>query len=265
MKSKGVFTMSTTRLARPDGRDSKGDRVRDGAGAVLLDPASIAVVDWLARVGAGSVADVSRVTGLSSRVTQNRLRALESAGHTRSVRLLHGVPALHALTRRGLRAAGRVELDPVAISASGFGHLVAVASVAVALAQTGCRVGGERELRAWERIEARPLASAEIGLAPDGTIARHRPDLVCWEAVTPIAIEVELTVKAPERLATIVRGWARSRLVGGVVYYCTPSVTRALTRAVRSENADDRVAVLPLDRAGDLGPFRSTSSIPSAA
>ena len=47
-------------------------------------------------------------------------------------------------------------------------------------------VGGERELRAFERLEARPLASAEVGLAADGSPARHRPDLVCWASVKPM-------------------------------------------------------------------------------
>jgi hypothetical protein len=182
----------------------------------------------------------------------------------RSQRLLHGAPALHTLTRRGLRAAARPELDPVAVSASGFAHLLAVARVAAALAAAGHAVGGERELRAWERLEGRPLASAEIGLARDGTIALHRPDLVCWGPGLPVAIEVEMTVKAPERLAAIVRGWARSRLIAGVVYYATPAAGRALARAIRSECAQGRVVVSELARAGELADFPATSSIPSA-
>ncbi len=229
------------------------------------DRSNVAILDWLAAIGAGSAGELAASCGLSLRATSARLRAMEDAGLTRSLRLLHGAPALHALTRRGLRAAGRPELDPVAVSASGFAHLLAVARVAVALGDAGHRVGGERELRAWERAEGRPLASAEVGLARDGTVALHRPDLVCWGAGSPIAIEVELTVKAPARLATIVRGWARSRLVGGVVYYATPIATRALTRALRSECAGERVAVLPLDRAGALPDFGATRSIPSAA
>jgi hypothetical protein len=231
----------------------------------LHDRSTVAILDWLAAIGAGSAGELAASCGLSLRATGARLRAMEDAGLTRSLRLLHGAPALHVLTRRGLRAAGRPELDPVAVSASGFAHLLAVAGVAVALGNAGHRVAGERELRALERAEGRPLASAEVGLARDGTVALHRPDLVCWGAGAPIAIEVELTVKAPARLQTIVRGWARSRLVGGVVYYATPPAARALQRALRSECAGERVAVIPVDRAGPLPGFRSTSSIPSAA
>jgi DNA-binding transcriptional ArsR family regulator len=219
------------------------------------DQPTAAILDWLAGIGAASAVELAAACGLSPRATGARLRALEDAGLIRSPRLLHGAPALHALTRRGLRAAGREELDPVAISASGFTHLLAVARVAGALADAGQTVSGERELRAAERAEGRPLASAEVGLSRDGTVALHRPDLVCWGGGAPIAIEVELTVKAPARLRTIVRGWARSRVVGGVVYYATPHAARALTRALHCECARDRVAVLPLARAGELPTF----------
>lgn len=259
----GGGAVATRAPARGGAGASRG---RGGAGAaVASDAASVAIREWLARIGAGSTVELARACGVSSRLAQGRLAALEQRGEVSSRRLLHGSPALHVLTRAGLRAAGRAELEPVVLSAAGFAHMLAVAQVAVALEDAGHRVGGERELRAWERLEGRPLASAEVGLGPDGGVALHRPDLVCWEGGRPIAIEVELSVKAPERLAAIVRGWARSRVIDGVVYYATPTVMRALERALRSESAGERVAVLALDRAGEVPPFRSTSSIPSAA
>jgi hypothetical protein len=61
-----------------------------------------------------------------------------------------------------------------------------------------------------------------------------------------------------------VRGWARSRLLEGVVYYATPAAARAVSAAVRRESAESLVAVLALGQAGELPEFRSTSSIPSA-
>ena len=224
-----------------------------------------AMLDWLAATGAASASELAAVTALGSRTVLTRLRALEHAGLVSSAELLRGEPALHALTRRGLRAAGRPELDPVAISASSFGHCLAVARVAAALRAAGESVGGERELRAFERIEGRALASAAVGIARDGGTAWHRPDLVCWRVGGPLAIEVELTVKAPERLRSIVRGWARSRLVEGVVYYTSAPAARALSAAVRIESAQESVAILALERAGELPAFRATSSNPSAA
>lgn len=224
-----------------------------------------AILDWLAATGPASAAELATVAALSRRTALARVRSLEHAGLLRSSELLRGEPALHTLTRRGLKAAGRPELEVLAISASSFGHQLAVARVAAALACAGERVGGEGELRAFERIDGRPLASAAIGFGRDGATAWHRPDLVCWRAGAPLAIEVELTVKAPERLRAIVRGWARSRLIEGVVYYASVPAARALEAAVRHEGAHPAVAILALERAGELPAPAATSSIPRAA
>jgi hypothetical protein len=219
------------------------------------DESTRAVLGWLAAIGAGGHDELADACGLRAGAVRARLRMLEGAGLVRSERLLHGAPALYTLTRRGLRAAGRPDLDPVAVSATGFAHLLAVARVAAALGGGAYRLGGERDLRAAERAAGRALASAEVGYASDGAIALHRPDLVCWREEEPIAVEVELTVKAPARLRTIVRGWARSRLVAGVVYYASPAALRAVGHALRLESAGETVVALPLARAGELPPF----------
>lgn len=219
------------------------------------DTIDTAILAWLAGIGAAGADDLAAACGIGGALARARLRALERAGLCRSERLLHGAPALHALTRRGLRGAGRPELAVASVSAANAAHQLAVAGVAVAL--RGCceEVHGERELRAWERAAGRPLASAELGWAPEGGLALHRPDLVAIVGGAQIAVEVELTVKAPQRLARIVRGWARSRLVAGVVYYATPAAARAVRSAVEREWAQEAVAVLELERAGDLPAF----------
>jgi hypothetical protein len=214
-----------------------------------------AILGWLASIGAGGVEEVAAACGMSPASARARLRALERDGLARQARLLHGEPALHVLTRRGLRAAGRPELGPVTLSASGFAHHLAVARVAVALGREHGAVQGERELRALERAAGRPLASAELGWAADGSRALHRPDLLCWDGTAPIAVEVELTAKAPDRLRAIVRAWARSRDVAGVVYYASAHAARAVAVAVRREQAGDRVALLGLGEAGRLPGF----------
>ncbi|HTZ87828.1 MAG TPA: hypothetical protein VMB05_14270, partial [Solirubrobacteraceae bacterium] len=79
----------------------------------------------------------------------------------------------------------------------------------------------------------------------------HRPDMAILapsgERKRPVAVEVELTVKAPRRLAAICRAWARSRHVDGVLYLAPPDVERALLRAILAVRASDRVAVIPLE------------------
>jgi len=223
------------------------------------DPCNASILAWLASIGAAGADHVAAACGLSAAAARARLRALERYGLARRERLLHGAPALHLLTRAGLRAAGRPEIDPPAVSAAGFAHLLAVAQAAVALGREHGAIAGERELRALERAEGRPLASAQVGYRADGSAALHRPDLVCWLEPLPVAVEVELTVKAPRRLRAIVRGWARSRLVGGVVYYAPPHVARAVAAAVRSEQAAERVALLPLEDIGVLPDFQAVA------
>ncbi len=106
------------------------------------------------------------------------------------------------------------------------------------------------------------LASAAVGTAPGGGALLHRPDLVLWPggdeagrcataqqdepAQLPVAIEVELTVKAPRRLAAICRGWARCRQVAGVVYVVSPEVNGPLLRAIEHACAGEQIVVLPL-------------------
>lgn len=62
-----------------------------------------------------------------------------------------------------------------------------------------------------------------------------------------LAIEVELSIKAPRRLQTICRGYARARHVGHVYYLATPPAARAVSRAVAEVRAENRITVLALD------------------
>src|SRR5207248_8355219 len=122
---------------------------------------------------------------------------------------------------------------------------------------------GEHALRGLERETGRVLASAVGGLGSDGEPLLHRPDLVLRPLAgdsLPIAVEVELTVKAPRRLAQICRAWARCRDIAGVLYLAAPPVERALARAIAEADAHAAVVALPLSalaekppRAGDAG------------
>jgi hypothetical protein len=78
----------------------------------------------------------------------------------------------------------------------------------------------------------------------------HRPDLLLlpetFPAVPPTAVEVELTVKAPDRLAQICMAWARCRGLGGVVYMASDAVRRPLERAIDRADAHERIVILPI-------------------
>jgi hypothetical protein len=125
--------------------------------------------------------------------------------------------------RRGVRRARRARSGPD--QRRERLHWVVRARLAVVLERRErCEVWGEPRLRAAERQEGRPLASAQRGTLPDGRPRLRRPDLVLFppDTALPIAVEVELSVKAAGRLAAICRAWARCRLVSEVRYYPRP-------------------------------------------
>jgi hypothetical protein len=90
-----------------------------------------------------------------------------------------------------------------------------------------------------------------MGVGSHGEPLLHRPDLVLGPDETaaglPVAVEVELTIKAPRRLTDICRAWARCRTVAGVLYIAPPEVGRALERAIVRAHAHERIVVVGLD------------------
>jgi len=115
-------------------------------------------------------------------------------------------------------------------------------------AGAGCRAGDrgldhesggpepelESEFEAEPEFEARPEFEPEFEPRPE------------FEPL-PVAVEVELTVKGPERLAGICLAWARCRTVAGVLYLAPPEVQRALQRAITRAQAQEQIVVLGLD------------------
>lgn len=251
-KSTGSTTKSTTKSTR---------RPKPKSGNKLTPtPERKAIMQWTVRMGAvtdEALADRLDVTINSAR---GQLQVLQKAGWLSRKRPLAEQPALYTATRAGLRVAGLQGLDPCRVSASNAHHLIVCAWVAAALERCypDHLVLGERELRRDERELGVPLASARLGIAPDGGPLMHRPDLVLWtkepeegqeggEGGLPIPVEVELTVKAPRRLADICRAWARCRCVAGVLYLAPPEVRRALDRAIEQAQAGERIVVVGLD------------------
>jgi hypothetical protein len=215
--------------------------------------ARTAIVSWAAGLGAITAESLAMRLEISVPSARARLLAAERDGLLARHRPLVDRPALFTVTRAGLRAVAARGLEPGRVSAAGAAHLIECARVAAALEHCypDHRVAGERELRRDEREQRRTLASAELGAGRRGERARHRPDLVLWpldpHGGPPVAVEVELTVKAPKRLLEICRAWARARCVAGVVYLAVPDVERALLRAIDRAGARERVAVVPLD------------------
>ncbi len=212
----------------------------------------IEIARWTASLGAITAEALAHRTGASVLSARARLIAAQRRKLISSVRPLAGRPALFTVTRAGLRACDARGIQICAVSPSNANHLIMCATSAAALER--CyphhRLVGERELRRDEREQDRPLASARLGAQQGPNSPLHRPDLVLWpksvEDGLPIAVEVELTVKAPRRLLEICRAWARCRAVAGVLYLAPAEVERALLRAVGEACASERVVVVPL-------------------
>jgi hypothetical protein len=220
-------------------------------------PERVAILQWTARLGAvtaEALADRQGTTVVSARA---RLLAAERDGQLSRRRPLAGQPSLYAVTRAGMRATGLRGLDPCRLSAANAAHAIACAHVAAALERCypDHRVLGERELRRDERDCGAQLASACLGRGACGAPLLHRPDLVLWphepDGCLPVAVEVELTLKAPRRLLDICRAWARCRCVDGVLYLAPPEVQPPLQRAILAAHAGERVVVVGLDALPD--------------
>lgn len=211
------------------------------------------IVRWSASLGAISAEALAYRMEVSVAAARSRLVAGRRRGWLASSRPLSGRPALYMATAAGLRACGERGIDPARVSASGAAHLLACAGVAAALKRCypDHLVLGERALRRAEREQGRPLASADLGVGPHGERLLHRCDLVLWPSADvdglPVAVEVELTVKAPARLATICRAWARCRHVAGALYIAPNDVASALERAVDRAHAREGVVIVGFD------------------
>jgi hypothetical protein len=234
-------------------------------------PERIAIVRWTAGLGAVTAEAVAEHLGVGVASARARLGAARRERLLQRCGPLRGRPALYTVTRTGLREADAHRLDPCRVSASNALHLIECARAAAALERCypDHRVQGERELRAEERESRRALASAELGARARGEAPRHRPDLVLWPtdptAGLPVAVEVELTVKAPERLAAICLAWARARCVAGVLYLAPPEAERAVQRAIGRAHAHERVVVVPLDALPTRSGGPAERTVPSSA
>jgi hypothetical protein len=218
-----------------------------------------ALLRWTARVGVVSADALAHLDGVPIAVARSRLGRLARERLLVRRTLLVGEPSLYTVTRAGLRSVELPALEPTRIGAGSAAHALACARAAAALQRCYPEqlVLGERELRRRERVAGAPLASTTLrdGSAWSGFGASvgvgqlHRPDLVLWPplaARAPVAVEIELTVKAPRRLAAICRAWGRCRRVAGVIYLAPRPVRRALERAIAPADAS-RVVVLPID------------------
>jgi len=210
------------------------------------------LVGWVGRLGAVEVGHVQARFGVGRSVAYEVVARLIEAGLLERVQLLRGEPSLIRATADGLGFAG-LGLAVAQIRVGELFHCIACADVVLWAERTygAGAVVSERELRFAEQLERRPIASAVVGELPDGRPRLHRPDLAVIGDERPIAIEVELTAKAPARLKAIVKAWRRARHVERVMYFCLPGpAQQGVERAIARARAGERVSVVETWRTG---------------
>jgi hypothetical protein len=213
------------------------------------------LVHFVARFGAVDIEHAKTAIGVGRSAAYRRVAELADAGLLERLALLRREPSLIRATREGLRYAGLAGLPVAVVRPGGAEHYRRCVDVGLRLERDfgdgSClRVHAitDRELALAERVEGRPLASARLAL--NGHEALHRPDLALFGDSGVVAIEVELSAKAPRRLEAIIRAWRRAEHVDEVRYYCAPGTTtwRAVERAVEKTYADEKVRLLELPR-----------------
>lgn len=214
------------------------------------------VLLWIGRAGAAEAEQVAERFSLGRTAVYRRLRVCLDRGLLTHERMLYGEPGMYVATRAGLDFAGLGYMEPARLSPALWRHWIEQTSVLIHL---GLEFGPaavltEREIRALERDSHDPVFSCPVGRLPGGRARLHRPDLVVRTASSAVAVEVELTLKAPSRLQQILRNWHRNRSVESVLYYASDSVTPYLTRSIKSLRLEEFVHVRPLpsrQKAGD--------------
>jgi hypothetical protein len=213
------------------------------------------IVGWVGRVGAAGAEHVMARFGMGRSWAYARLSRLVADGLLEQKALLYRQPGLYVSSAEGLRWSGLERLKVYRIGPGGFQHAEQVATVAVGLHQglPGWEVLSEREIRVVESDRNELVASVRVGELPGGRPALHRPDLaVLSPGGRAVAVEVELSVKAPRRLHSICRGYARARHIERIYYLAAPAAARAVGRAVVETRAQERIVVLALGDVASL-------------
>ena len=209
-------------------------------------PGSYRLLAWVARLGVAGVEPARLVLGLSQAVAYSHVARLVRAQLLWRVGVKDGGGGVVAVTRAGARVARERGADGVVAARpnapSTARHARAVSWVAAAV-----------ELRGWEWLGPAQLAAGSGWRVQREDGARHAPDLGLVRDGSRTAIEVELSAKAPRRLAVILGGY-RALIDRGDLSGVSYVVDRRNVAALVRRQAD--AAVLGADlHVGPLAPL----------
>ena len=212
------------------------------------------ILSWLARVGAAEAGHVMCRFAMGRSKAYERLGRLVQLGLVVHRRDALGRSGTYCASRRGLRACGQSGLGLQRPRIAEDAHVRALTALVVELelGLAAWDVLAERELRWLERDTSALIGSVRLGAIGENAVI-HRPDVALLSpAGRAVSVELELTVKAHRRLVTICRAYGRARHLHAVYYLATPAAARAVSRAVKVEQAQERITVLALDGVGEL-------------
>jgi hypothetical protein len=220
----------------------------DLPGAALRNCRDRDLLMYVATQGVVAIDHVMAALGVARTAAYRRVAHCAEAGLIERLELLRTEPSLLRVTRKGLRYIGLDRLPVAEVTAATAPHWLRCASVGRHLNDTESlehEVWSERDIRLAESLGEGPIASAKLGERRFGGPHSHRPDLAILAPAETIAVEVELSLKAPRRLQAILRGWRRTEWVQEVRYYCAPGlVTRGVERAVAKTHTAEKVRIL---------------------
>lgn len=191
---------------------------------------------WLDRVDVAGLEPLGLVLGTSQSTTYSHVSRLAGAGYVERIYDRDG--SVVAITREGRRAVGAAggSARDGWVRGAGRAHARAVSWMAALMTLRG---------RSWvSDREARHRSDWLVPVVWSGTQGTHRPDLGVEVEGARVAIEVELSYKAPKRLRAILAGYESEidggSLTGGLVYVSDrPDISASVDRARREAGIPD--------------------------
>lgn len=203
-----------------------------GGKAVGPGPRSLEALAWLERLEVAGLEAFALAHGFGQRAAYSHVARLAERGLVERIYDRDG--SLVAITMAGRRAVRPDLSDPRPprvgpAGSTGRAHSRAVSWVAALLSLRGLDWVSDREARSRPEWQV-PVIWNQRG--------RHRPDLGTDRGGQRVAIEVELTAKAPARLRSILYGYGAQiaqRRLASVIYITThPGVRRGIERAAEA-------------------------------
>ena len=172
---------------------------------------------WINGHGFVTVQQAASWMDVCYKVGWQRISQLTKAGYLQQKRFEHAKPRVHWLTSQGWKASGDHLKAPKAINRVTYFHDTMLVDLAQLLvAETGGAFTPERRLRADLLARGRRTKS-------------HLPDgLLYVDGQKPIAIELECSAKAADRLRKIITDYVVNTKLQEVWYFVTNSDVRRL-------------------------------------